>query len=82
MNETVPCVICGERTEILWKMKFNPGLEAAFPGQGQACESGLCPYCDSGGAHAFPQFDSVYEIVNLKTGEIVWKEGQKWGKKD
>lgn len=81
MNETVPCSICGEQTEMLWKMKHNELLRQIIGDKGLAHESGLCPDCDSGGANAFPEFDAVYEIVNLKTGEVLWKEGQKWPKK-
>jgi hypothetical protein len=77
MGHKVKCIVCGQDTERLWKVAFNPGL-AAFDPEGNAHESGLCDDCDEGGAHAFPMFDSVYEIVNVITGEVLWKEGEPW----
>lgn len=74
MEKTVACAICGKQTEYLWKMKFDQLLFDAFGDIGKAHETGLCQSCDGGGANAFPEFDAVYEIVNLKTGKTVWKE--------
>lgn len=44
-------------------------------------ERGLCDGCAGAGAQDLPDFDDCHEIVNLETGEVIWKKPVKEGKR-